>query len=169
LIKSEEKMVFETRAKRPGDCSPEELADFLRFAQDSGEVSPVGLDGRIRAAEKLIFCRHDGKLIGIAGVKHPVDAYRQYVSDGSGVILLEKDWPLELGWIFVVEPFRRKGASTSMVECALRDLTVPVFSTSRVENAGTHVILKGHRFAQAGEDYDSEHGDYQLRLFTRPA
>jgi hypothetical protein len=166
--RNEEPPMFDILAKTPAACSGEELADFHGFALESGQVSPNGLKGRIGNAARLIFCRLGGALVGIAAVKRPVADYRAGVGEKAGFPLPAQDWPYELGWIFVVEPQRRKGASKAMVETALKDLDGAIFSTTRVTNDGMQAILAQFGFAKSGNDFPSDEGEYQLRLFTRP-
>lgn len=65
--------------KRPNECSAAELQDFAALVLEGGEVPAVGLEARIKKAEKLLFLAQDSCLKGIAAVKNPEKDYKEGV------------------------------------------------------------------------------------------
>ena len=155
--------------KEPQNCSPGEPGRFLACVQEGGEVSAFGLDQRIRAAARLVFCEDVGELAGIAALKTPLDSYRFNVSRKSGVLLPRDAWPYELGWVFVVPNARNKGLSTALVRCALEGIEARIFATARTDNGPMQTTIRRFGFAAAGAEYLSTQPDHQIQLFTRPA
>lgn len=154
--------------KSPTEYSADQLSVFEELVLESGEVSPVGLTGRIANAHRLIFC-HDGRrTVGIAGVKRPTDRHRKHVSEGSGIELPEAEWPYELGWTYVPPWARGAGISKSLVEMAVRGLDASLFATSHTENSRMHATLKRHGFVEAGTPYPSDRPKIEIQLFLLP-
>jgi predicted GNAT family N-acyltransferase len=153
--------------KEPSKCSPAELERFLESAQDSGEVSALGLLERIQSAARLIFCESDGILTRIAAIKRPLDSYRFNVSRKAGVKLPQDQFPYELGWVFVAPAARKNGLSVKLVACAVNGLDEQIFATSRADNEAMHRTLRHFGFVAVGNDYASAQGHHRIQLFTR--
>lgn len=160
-------LMTEPFSKEPQNCSPAELTRFLALAKESGEVSVLGLDERIRAAFRLVFCENAGEVIGIAAIKNPLDSYRFDVSRKSGVKLPQDQWPYELGWVFVTPAARKKGLSIKLVACAMSGIEGAMFATSRTDNEPMHATLRHFDFVARGDDYGSKQGQHRIQLFTR--
>ena len=153
--------------KEPQNCAPGELAAFAATVREGGEVIGEGLDERIKQAVRLIFCQHEGRLVGVAALKTPLDSYRFKLSRKSGVQLPRDACPHELGWVFVTPSERGKGLSANLVACAIEGLNSPVFATSRTDNAPMHATLRRVGFVAVGDEYKSDQGEHRLQIFTR--
>jgi predicted GNAT family N-acyltransferase len=156
--------------KKPIECSEAELQDFAAFVQAGGEVTPVGLEDRIKKAEKLIFLVQDDCLKGIAAIKNPERNYKENIFRKAQATIEAKLFPFELGWVFVLPSSRGAKFSHKLVEAALSATNgQAVFATSRTDNAPMHKALKKNGFSCHGNTYGSDRGQQQLTLFVRSA
>jgi hypothetical protein len=151
----------------PSAFSDDELAEFAHLVSTGGKVSMIGLPGRLRKAHLLATLRGAmGNLLATAGLKCPEPAYRERVSTKSGIQLLSKTYPLELGWV-VVLPSARGGKSFLLCSPLLEAArSHGVFATTGTENGRMQSTLGKLGFEREGEVWDSAEGDEQLCLFT---
>ena len=150
----------------PGQCTKDEIRAFRRLVLLGGEVASAGLEGLVRQARRLVV-RYEGQdLAGVAGLKRPRSQYRQQVFQRAGVTLPGGTYPLELGWVYVAETFRRKGYSYRLVEAAMSGVNPEeVFATSETNNSAIHKALERHGLRRAGKDYPSNRGNRRINLF----
>src|SRR6266704_4582687 len=157
-------------ARTPGDCLSTEIEDFIALVLAGGEVTPKGLEDRIRQAVSLTFLTLGCCLCGVAALKRPGLKYRQRVSSHSGVGLPEHQFPYELGWVFVMPSSRGRRFSEDLTRTALSSAgTQGVFSTSRTDNPNMHATLAKFRFVPEGQSWASVRSDHKLQLFLRRA
>ena len=155
--------------KKPCECSQAELQDFVSLVLAGGEVTAAGLEERVRKAQFLVFLTEGDCLKGIAAVKNPALDYRRGVFQKAGASVNNTDFPLELGWVFVLPSSRRAGFSHRLVEAALSTTSGHgIFATSRSDNTPMHKVLKDHGFSCHGTAYASKRGNHQLTLFVSP-
>jgi len=129
----------------------------------------AGLSTRVKRAHSLAFLRSGKCLIGVAGLKFPSENHRDEVSNGSGVGISERDFPLELGWIFVL-PSARGGKSYALCDPLIEAAAGSgIFATSRSGNIAMHKTLKKFGFTRIGKDWPSGQNPDNLWLFTRHA
>ncbi|MES2281069.1 MAG: hypothetical protein V4542_06620 [Pseudomonadota bacterium] len=153
--------------KPPSECSDEEIEAFCALIVSAGEVTPQGLEGRVRGSALLCFLWHSGDLVGVAGLKHPSVNHRVEVETGSGEELDAAEFPIEIGWVYV-RPEQRGGRSMSLCTPLLeRVRSVGVFATSRVDNRPMHSTLRKLGFKQSGCDWPSGLNPAKLLLFVR--
>jgi hypothetical protein len=115
----------------PANWGEAELAAFVALVVSGGEVARGGLLGRVKRAELLAFLRDDEKVFGVAGLKHPSANHRKEVSEGAEHYLPAGEFPLELGWVFVL-PEARGGMSPLLCGPLLDAVkSQGVFATSR--------------------------------------
>ncbi len=156
--------------RKPSDCHDTEIRDFMTFVLAGGEVSPTGLERRIRSATSLVFLTIGCCLCGVAALKRPEPGYRRHVSSSSGILLSESEFPYELGWVFVLPSARGRRFSVNLTRAALSSAgTEGVFATSRTDNVKMHATLTEFHFVSAGRPYASRRGDHKLQLFLRRA
>lgn len=152
--------------KLPEDCSAQELAEFEELAVTAGKVASNGLPELMQAARLLAFLRHDGKLVGVAGLKRPRKSYRERVAQNSGVDLPLAAYPFELGWVSSLE---EGGPGKSRALCEPMMVATPgysVFATTGVENEKMQSTLRNLGFEPVGDTWKSSEGDETLCLFT---
>ena len=91
------------------------------------------------------------------------------MSSGASVNLSEQDFPMELGWVFVL-PSARGGKSyplcAPLIEAAKGK---GVFATSRAGNKPMHVTLGKLGFSRVGEQWPSGQNPDNLWLFVKNA
>lgn len=154
--------------KTPDGCTPSELEDFVSFVLAGGEVTPIGLSKRVQRAHSLAFLFSGKCLIGVAGLKRPSDNHRDEVSAGSG-INLQRLFPLELGWVFVL-PSARGGKSSALCGPLLETTTnAGIFATSRSGNIAMHKTLERYGFTRVGKEWPAGQNPDNLCLFIRHA
>lgn len=154
--------------KNPDECSIAELKKFSALVLEGGEVTAVGLDTRIKKAERLIFSIDGDHLTGIAAIKNPDESYKQGVFQKAQATSDAEKFSLELGWIFVSPSLRGTGLSHRLVEAALSVTNnQAVFATSRKDNTRMHKVLMTHGFSPHGKTYASIRGNQSIALFSR--
>lgn len=155
-------------SKSPDKCSTDELRKFLDLVLKGGEVTPVGLEARIRKAERLIFSIESDCLIGITAIKKPDQSYKQTLFQKARVSTDCEQFLFELGWIFVLPSSRGAGASHTLVEAALAATdNKGIFATTREDNIPMTKLLISHGFLPHGEAYPSNIGKSRIGLFLR--
>lgn len=154
--------------KLPRECSATEVSDFASFVNAGGEVIPEGLEGRVREAHALFFLRENSCLLGIAALKNPNATYRASVFKKTAASVSAAQFPLELGWVFVMPSARGRKLSHSLVGAAVTHAAGKnVFATSREDNLGMHAPLLAAAFSKHGVEYASSRGTHRLALFLR--
>lgn len=154
--------------KSPQQCSAKEVGDFAAFVNAGGEVISEGLEGRVREAHALFFLRENSCLLGIAALKNPNATYRASVFKKAAASASAAQFPLELGWVFVLPSARGRKLSHSLVRAAIAHAAGKnVFATSRTDNPGMHAPLLAASFSKHGVEYASSRGTHRLALFLR--
>lgn len=161
---SDEQMVT---VKKPCECTRGELQDFVSLVLAGGEVTAVGLEERVQKAQLLVFLTVGGCLKGIAAVKNSAPSYRRGVFKKAQASVNDKEFPIELGWVFVLPSSRGAGFSHTLIKAA-RSTTCGyrMFATSRSDNTPMHKTLNTHGFSCHGTAYASNRGEHQLTLFV---
>jgi hypothetical protein len=154
--------------RSPSDCNDAEIGDFMVLVVAGGEVSPQGLEQRVRSAARLVFLTVGCCLCGVAALKRPESAYRKRIASSSCIALPAQQFPYELGWVFVMPSMRGRHFSIDLTREALSSVgSEGVFATSRTDNSGMHATLSKFRFAASGKPYASGRGNHRLQLFVR--
>jgi GNAT superfamily N-acetyltransferase len=154
--------------RKPSDLSPNDLKVFEDLVIAGGEVRIKGLTERIRRAEWLVFLREGGTVAGVAALKRPDKRYRERVFAKAKAKEEPTAYPLEAGWIYVVEKYRRKGFSRVLLEavlqCARRE---GVYATTGEDNEWMRSTNNRCGLEQSGFPYPSDKGGYKLILYIR--
>lgn len=155
-------------ARALGTVEEAQRQDFMAIVRAGGEVSDASLGRNTREAERLVFARQGGSLVGVAALKNPQPHHRATIKQKAGVAVEVMDFPFELGYIFVLPCARRGGLATKLCRSALRAANGRgVFATARTDNVGIHRILRRLRFQKVGIPFSSTRGIYKLQLFLR--
>jgi len=156
------------RTKEPSACSEGERRAFARLVRQGFATANEGLESRVRDAKWLAFYyAPGGRLEAVAALKAPTERYREEIFRRADAPGNPSDYPIELGWVFVV-PARR---GNRVAESLCRQLVerVPacgVFATTRTDNASMMRILNALGFARAAAPYPWR--NEELVLFLRP-
>lgn len=158
-------------AAEPSQYQPAEIDDFVAFVLAGGEVEPKDFRERVMTCGvTLTFIRERDCLLGVGGLKHPAQRYRDRVAQRSGTALPEQDFPYELGWVFILPSARGRKLSFPLCEpLVVAARGKGVFATSRVDNHGMHATLKKLGFVQTGTEWPSKQNDGNLALFLKNA
>ena len=151
----------------PGECTPSDLAEFERLVVAGGAVDPNGLDGRIRHAFRLLFCRtDDGQLIGAAALKRPGIGYRSGVFERAHATESPDDYTTEIGWIVVAPSHRGQLLPLQFIEQLLPHAqSEPTFATTH--SRAIEFALSDAGFRRHGDQYPSKRDNYNLVLYVR--
>jgi len=151
----------------PNDTVAEQREDFARLVRTGFRTAGANLNARIRAAKCLAFrYSPSGELSAIAALKVPDDEYRNAVFKMADSPASYADYPVELGWVYVVPADRRKQVATELCgQLLLRATGDFVFATTRSDNAAMRRILRACAFAEVGKPF--MHRGEQLRLYLR--
>lgn len=134
------------------------------------EVDPNGLEQRIENAKALLFGISDELRVAVAAVKCPDSDYRERIFRKAGIGDLSAKHEFELGWLFVVPKYRRKGFSTLLVNAAMEALgTSNSYATSKTTNFPMHRTLLKFGFFSAGKPWRSSRGPYDLAMYLKSA
>jgi hypothetical protein len=140
------------------------LEDFETFVRREGDADPA-----FAKEAKCLVCYLAGGLVGTAALKTN-QGYREKCFKKAGVQNLADHFPLELGYIAVVEGFKSRGISHLLVAGALSQREgMGVYATSNILNARMHSGLEKRGFFTVGVPWESEtkRGEY-VALFLSP-
>lgn len=156
-----------THFKEPIACSEIERREFARLVREGFRGSDESLDSRIRDARWLAFhYAAGGPLTAIAGLKAPGERYRDAVFKKAHAPVSPATYKLELGWVFVVPPYRGNRIGESLCRALLERVpSTSVFAMTRTNNLSMIRILRALGFARAGKPYARR--DEELALFLR--
>ena len=161
--------MIEIIAKKPADCSKDDLEIFKSLVEKSDQVTPTDLLNRIKNAERLVFLFSEDKneLIGIAALKYPYTHYKRRVFEKAKSPENPAEFVFEAGWIYVSENHRGQGYSRHLlekvVECAGDK---HLYATTREDNAPMRQTISRCGFVQSGHPYQSQ-GNYRLILYIK--
>jgi len=165
-----ERPLVKVTTKAPKRCTSAEIGAFEGLVLKGGEVDPHGLSGRISRADVLAFAYVSHELAGVAALKRPTGNYHASVFKKSASPRPRAVFPVELGWVYVLESQRRKGISQKLVDALLKASgQANVFATSRTDNVPMHRVLERAGFVRTGVAYPSGRGKHQLQLFVHTA
>jgi ribosomal protein S18 acetylase RimI-like enzyme len=151
----------------PGEVSDEDRAAFEEMVLEAGEVNPNSLSGLIDRALALAFARIDGALVGVGAIKQPFGSHRAHVFKWAKSDLDPKQFPFELGWVYVKSSARGSRIASRLVEKLMPALKgARVYATSRVNNDRMHSSLKRFGFQPVGVPYPSQQNEPEIQLFV---
>lgn len=157
-----------TRAAEPREFTPVEIDGFVSLVLAGGEVIPHGLRARVIQAAQLAFTRENGCVVAVAGLKKPSQNHRNEVAAGSKTQLPERDYPLELGWVFIRPSARGRKLSFPLCQVLVTAANGRgIFATSRVDNHALHSTLMKVGFSRIGAEWPSRQNDGNLALFVK--
>ena len=157
-------------AAEPQEFQPKEIDDFVAFVLAGGEVSANGLRDLVMQSPQIAFVREGECLLGVAGLKNPRESYRKKVAGASKTAIPAKDFPFELGWVFILPSAQGRGLSFPLCQPLVTAAKGSgIFSTSRTTKDRMHRTLEKLGFARTGAEWASKENDGDLALFLRNA
>lgn len=151
---------------RPSDCLASDLCTFADLVKQGGKVEPGGLEGRIRKAYKLAFCRISGEIVSIAAIKKPNKDYKKKIFRDASADQDPDVFTLEYGWAFTKAGHGGQGYAFSIASVLLREIDSPIFATTQSHNDRMKSILEEHGFARVGSPYQGCEGSLVLYIKT---
>jgi len=157
--------------KTPVTCKPQELENFRKMLLSSGLEGEDGLAERVARAEWLAFQYDERKqLIGIAALKRPVEGYQKGVFKKAGLLEQVGEYPLEFGWVAVLEEYRGRGVAAALLRRLLQKAgNLGIFSVARSSDKNNVAGLEKQGFVASGEPYSRRSHRYTYRVFLRLA
>lgn len=156
IRRREDEKKYAIICRTPGKCSDLELDDFCKIVAEGGEVAD-GLKDRLKEASRLGFIKYDGTIVGTAAIKKPKVTYRAKVFASANSGRAPKDFPYELGWIYLQEAHRKKGQMTKLIgELMPLAGDSNMFATTRKSNVIMQEMLHQLHFQPEGDEYPSK-------------
>jgi hypothetical protein len=157
---------YRTIVRHPNICTEDELESFVELVELGGEVAE-GLQARVRNAIGLSMLYDGTKLVGTAGIKRPYAEYHRKVFAKAKTNLLTKDYPFELGWVYISTSHRGRHLTGCLLDSLLKLVKgVGIFATTRTSNTAIQHVLTSRNFRQIGTPYKSqETAKAQIMLF----
>lgn len=155
------------RTREPSACSEGERRAFARLVRQGFATANEALESRVRDAKWLAFYyAPGGRLEAVAALKAPTERYREEVFKKADAPVNPSDYPIELGWVFVVASHRgNRVAERVCRQLVERVPTSPVFATTRTDNASMMRTLGALGFTRVGSPYQWR--NEELVLFLR--
>lgn len=152
-------------SKRPIDCSPYMLKQFVRLVMMSGEVPRVNVERGILMAEMLFFAGIENKVLGVKAVRYTQKAYHKYLFKQAGIPQMFNPDAVEVCWLSVDPEYRKLGVWKHLR--TLRQKYVgsrPTFGVVRHEN---EVITDSTDADRVGKPFRSVDDKNWITLIAR--
>jgi len=122
--------------------------------------------GRLKRARCIAILREDstGRIVGIAALKRPQQAYRLNKFADAGVPIKGYEEALELGYVVVAEDMRGRRLSRRLVELVADEIGEPVFATTGSGTMKNNLERSG--FAQVGREWRGNSGALSLWIYS---
>jgi hypothetical protein len=142
------------KTKRPQDCSPEEIAEFIKLVLAGGQVQAEGLKNLVMSAQWLGFARLNDALVSIAAIKTPRAVYRDRVFQRAGSLVDSTQFTLEFGWAHTPPEYEGRGFGSALASLLLEEISSAIFATTGAANLAMRHILERKHFSKSGDSYD---------------
>lgn len=136
--------------KPPKKFSQPEFEAYYTLVLASGQVSIIGLRGRIQDAFLLGYCFHDGTIVSTAALKNPTTKHKNEVFLAAGVQELSTDFDYELGYAYTLLSYRGRHICSNLIAQLLKS-TNRVYATTG--NQSMVNILKRNGFVKIGKSF----------------
>ncbi|MDX0979870.1 hypothetical protein GOE03_28375 [Sinorhizobium medicae] len=166
--KMEDQKKYAVECKSPSRCTEAELDCFGAIVAEGGEIAD-GIRNRVESAHVLGFVTYEGVIVGAAALKKPKASYHAKVFENAKSRANPKDYPFELGWIFLQTPHQKKGQMTKLLGQLMPLVKGQnMFATTRTGNERMREMLLQMQFRSDGEAYPSaQQPDQTVQLFLR--
>jgi GNAT superfamily N-acetyltransferase len=156
------------RVAPPEEFSSAHLDQFEALVSGGGQVDLVGLRQRIFRARLLCVVDVEGECAAVGALKVPWPGYHKRQFKSAGAPGKYEAYPIEVGWVFVEDDFRRRGLGRRVVQELLGGVKRKgVFATVRSHNAPMLDLLKALGFRSLGPPYESKDHDLVLLGWTK--
>lgn len=143
------------KIKEPSECSEKELEDFRKLVLKGKQVETLGLRERIRNKGKLLAFHYEkGLLVGVVGLKQPIEEYKRWVFREAGVIEDVDNFDLEIGWAFTEKEYRGQGICPRLIQKVFKlSKSKKFFATAHTDNVSVNRVLQKTGFKKIGKRY----------------
>lgn len=153
--------------KRPDECSPQEITEFMNMVLEGDQVQEEGLRELVMSADWLGFARIDAGLASVAAVKMPRTKYRDNVFKCANSDHVASTFVIEFGWAFTRYEHKGKGLGSALADLLLDGISGPIFATTGINNGAMRHILKKHGFSESGSPYQGRREKKVLHVRMR--
>jgi GNAT superfamily N-acetyltransferase len=150
----------------PAELADQAVDELVGLLVAGKEVSGPNLRQKVLLCTQLVVEWREGRPIGLAAVKSPVQSYRRKtaVRAGVGQTILPV---VELGYVVVDESYRGHGIGPALLQIAAGLVDGEAFATSRSHTIQQTLLSIG--FGQHGSPFVTDAKKPPLRLYVRVA
>ncbi len=165
--------VIETRSR--DEMALSELTEFASIIYSYGAVQGtlLAITDRILKADTICFARSDNRIVATAALKRPAESYRKKIERKTGVTISKVEFPLEMGYVVVVEGHRagKSSGKDRLSDMVMESVMVEaknegVFATTKI-NGFSKVALPKLGFELIGNYEKNLH--QTIHVLTRRA
>ena len=158
---------FRVMVDHPAKFTPAQMQGMFNLVKSGGQVSTGGLLERIKKCKKLAMAINGKEeIVGCAAIKVPEEGYHARVFNEAGARELQRMYPYEMGYKFVLPVWRGKNIGEILSTELLRKTMRPVFATVRGGNAAALSPLLRLGFSQLGARFESQSGEHEIILLV---
>jgi hypothetical protein len=150
----------------PNQIQPQVLDSLANLIAQGNEVDPVMVARNLSIAPSIGYAIDNHQAVGVVVLKDPYPSYRTKVFANAGVPEMEQRYQYELGYVYVLPEYRQY-VSARLLRLMNKEMTDPMFATTRENNTTINTILKYARFQPTGEPFPSDRGGYNIILWTK--
>ena len=152
---------------KPSECSKDEINQFYNMIKRNENLKTIGLKRRIKKSKILVFnYNNNNELRGIGALKIPSKNYINKIFNLAGISHLNKDYHLEIGYLYVDRKYRQKGISKSITEnIVLFSQDNNIFAVVRTDNKPAKKNLFNYGFRKSGINYKGRENLY-FEIYT---
>ncbi|HEX7855017.1 MAG TPA: hypothetical protein VF503_15110 [Sphingobium sp.] len=146
------------------DLGNDDQLAVARLVKEGGAVigSLEAIVARLRRTQRLALLRiaRRGRIVGVAALKTPAQAYRTKTFTAAGIAAGLFGDAAELGYVVVAADMRGKQLSGGLVEAIAKDLPGATYATT--DNTTMRNALQRAGFARLGTEWRGQKGDLTL-------
>jgi len=152
----------------PSEFDRNELKRMKKLLVSGQEVVRRGLLLQIERAPRIGLVYDGNSLIAAGAIKKPRESYHTKVFTKAGIPELQKEYSLEIGWLFTKPEYRKQGIMNRLLSQLLHGYkAVGLFATTAEKNMTPQRILTRHGFKTIGKPYVGELSGRNIFLWGR--
>lgn len=150
------------------EINKNDFAAIFKLISEGGEVKIHILKNRLLETALIAYSKFDSEIIATAAIKKPNDEYNDSVFLKSKSIYDYNDFNYELGYVYVVQNFRRIGIALRICKeiCSCFE-SHNLYSTVRAKNIPIQKILNNIGFTFSGMEFFNRSKTVKLKLYIK--
>jgi GNAT superfamily N-acetyltransferase len=151
------------------DLTKDEVDTFVKLVSTGGAVNENFVrQGVKRPGARVVFAEIDGRTVGVAALKIPLDEYRSglQTTAKANCLIPQKDYPYELGYVSVLPDHGGGGIARRMIQIVLGFADGKGIFATTGHPAMKDGLLPSFDFLLVGNTWKNEAGD-SLNLLLR--